>query len=114
MLSKEHKIIRKKDFEGIFRRGIGFREGFLTLRVKQNSSQFSRFAFVVSRKVSKKATVRNKIRRRLRGLIKIQINKITKGVDCVFIALPGLEKKNSGELKNILSSLLGKAGLIKE
>ncbi|MBU3934569.1 ribonuclease P protein component [Patescibacteria group bacterium] len=112
MLSGENRIVKKKDFENIFRRGVSFKEGFLSLKINRNSSQKSRFAFVVSRKVSKKATTRNKIRRQLRELIKLRADKIKKGIDCIFIVLPGIGKKNFEEIKGVVDSLLKKAKLI--
>ena len=110
MLVKKHKIAKKKDFENIFRKGRSFKEGFLILKVNSNPFPTSRFAFVVSQKVSKKAVVRNKIRRRLKELIRVKTSKIKKGKDFVFIALPGLEKQKPLETEENLVSLLEKVG----
>ncbi|MBU4204725.1 ribonuclease P protein component [Patescibacteria group bacterium] len=63
--------------------------------------------------MSKKATIRNKIRRQLKELIRSRVSEIKKGTDNVFIALSGLENKNSDEIKNTLVDLLKKAKLIK-
>ena len=112
MLSKKNRITKKKDFERIFKKGTSFREQFLVLKVTLSPLQASRFTFVVSRKVSKNAVVRNKIRRQLRELMRPQINEIKKRVDGVFIVLPGLENKNFQEIKNILNNLLKKTKLI--
>jgi len=110
MLAKKHKIAKKKDFESIFRRGQSFKEGFLILKTSDSVSPTNRFAFVVSQKVSKKAVVRNQIRRRLGELIRAKTDKIKKGRDFVFIALPGLEKQSPHEIEESLVSLLGKVG----
>ena len=48
---------------------------------------------MVSQKVSKKATIRNKIKRRLTEAIKTETKNIKIGTDLVLIALPGIEKK---------------------
>lgn len=112
MLSKKNRITGKKDFERIFRKGTSFKEKFLILKIIRTLLPLSRFAFVVSQKVSKNATVRNKIRRRLRELIKKQINNKKNGIDGVFIVLPGLEDKNFQEMNDILNNLLKKAKLI--
>ena len=65
MLPKINRIKKKKDFEIIFKKGASFRNNLFTLRFLKNSLGINRFGFVVSQKVSKKAVVRNKVRRRL-------------------------------------------------
>ena len=114
MLSKKYKITKKKDFENIFRQGASFKEGNLILKTNHNSFGINRFALIVSQKVSKKATVRNRIRRQLKELIRPQARNMKKGMDCLFIVLPGLEKENFQGLAKILNNLFKKAGIINE
>ena len=78
-----------------------------------NGLEQSRFGFVVSLKVSKKAVVRNKIKRRFAEIIKANKEKIRNGVDLVLIALPGTEKKDFSEVKNCVDEVFTKAKLIK-
>ena len=68
---------------------------------------------MVSLKVSKKAVVRNKIRRRLSEIIKAEEN-IKTGTDLVIIALPGIEKKEFTEIKESVGAVLVKTGLVKK
>ena len=112
MLPKENRITKKKEFERIFKKGTGFKEGLLLLRVMPNDSGISRFAFIAGLKVSKNATVRNKIKRQLRELTKLQMNNFKKGIDAVLIALPGLEKKEFSEIAIIFNNLFKKAKLL--
>lgn len=112
MLFKKNRVTKKKDFERIFKKGTSFRERFLILKIIPSLSSKSRFAFIASQKVSKNATIRNRVRRQLRELMRPLVVKIEKGVDGVFIALPGIEDKDFQEVKNILYSLLKKAKLI--
>ncbi len=98
MLGKENRLRRKKDFEEIFKKGRSFKESFLVLKILKNNLKVSRFGFVVSQKVSKKAVVRNKIKRRLREIVGLNIKKNLqigggKKVDGALISLPGSEKK---------------------
>ena len=72
MLIKEKRIKKRKDFEIIFRNSKSLKNNLFVLRVAKNNLQISRFGFVVSQKVSKKATVRNKVRRRLAAAIKAE------------------------------------------
>lgn len=112
MLSKKNRITEEKDFDRIFKKGKSFKENFLILKIIPNSLQINRFAFIISKKVSKSAVVRNKIKRQLRELTKIKIDGIKKGFDGVFIVLPGLEDRDPLELKNIFNNLFKKAKII--
>ena len=96
----------------IFKKGKGFKNGFLALRVINNNLPESRFGFVISKKVSQKAVIRNKIKRRLGEIIRADMKKIKKGSDIVFISLPGLEKNNFLEIKELVKNILKKAGLL--
>lgn len=72
----------------------------------------SRFGFIVSQKVSKKASVRNKVKRRLRGLIKLKLPQTKKGIDGVLVALSGLETNNFEEIEKTINKLFKNAKLI--
>ena len=109
MLPKINRLKNKKDIERIFKDGKGFKEDFLILKVVKNNSKNSRFAFVVSQKISKKATLRNKIRRRLNELARTKIKGFKKGMDLTLIALPGLEEKDFWEIDETVNKLFKKA-----
>lgn len=109
MLPKINRIKKKKDFEIIFKKGVSFKNSFLVLKVAKNNLNQNRFGFVISQKVSKKAVVRNKIRRRLSEIINSESKNIKNGLDLVFISLAGLEKKDFSETKDAVSDLLKKA-----
>ncbi len=111
MLPKENRIRKKKDFETVFKKGKTVRDKFLVLRFAENNLKDSRFGFVVSLKVSKKAVLRNKIRRRLSALASLHLSQIKRGRDIAFIAQPGIEKKEFKEIKDIFESII-KKGLL--
>ena len=112
MLAEINRLKQKKDIERVFRKGENFKEDFLILKLAKNSLNKVRFAFIVSQKVSKKATIRNKIRRRLKDLAQSKLKKIKKGMDVLLIALPGLETKDFWEIEEIINKLFSKAKLI--
>jgi len=113
MLAKENRIKKNKDFGIIFKKGKRTREKGLTLNWSANGLDVSRFGFIVSKKVSKKATVRNKIKRRLREIVRGKRHFVKKGMDCALIANPGLEKENYKEISEIIEKLFKRAGLLK-
>ena len=59
MLAKINRIKKKKDFEVIFKNSKSLKNNLFILKVAKNNLGLNRFGFVVSLKISKKATVRN-------------------------------------------------------
>jgi ribonuclease P protein component len=109
MLPKINRIKKKNDFEIIFKKGASYKNSLFILKVFKNDFNYSRFGFIVSSKVSKKAVVRNKVRRRLSEIIKAEFKNIKSGLDMVFISLSDIEKKEFSEIKESAASILTKA-----
>lgn len=66
MISRSHRFRGRKSINEVHRRGHGSRGMFFGVKVLPNSRNNTyRVAVVVSKKVSKSAVVRNRIRRRL-------------------------------------------------
>jgi ribonuclease P protein component len=114
MLEKINRIKKKKDFELIFKNSKSFKNNLFIFKIAKNSLQLNRFGFVVSQKVSKRATDRNKVKRRLSDLVRAKIGSIENGTDLVIIALPGIEKKEFSEIREAVDSSLIRAKLIIE
>jgi ribonuclease P protein component, eubacterial len=112
MLPKINRIKKEKDFGEVFRNSRSFKNALFIFKVKENSIGVNRFGFVVSNKVSKKAVVRNKIKRRLSEAVKIRMGNIKIGRDLVFIALPVIGKKEFSEIKEAVDSALISANLL--
>ena len=113
MLPRENRLKRKKDFRWVLKKGKGFKEGFLFLKITKNGLKNSRFGFIISKKVSNKATIRNKIKRQLRGLIQLKLKTIKTGFDGALMVLPGAKKKNFQEFRNSLDKILIRSGILK-
>ena len=114
MLVAKKRITKEKEFEKIFGKHEVLRAGSLSLRICPNGLDFSRFGFVVSKKVSKKAVVRNKIRRRLSAIVADKMDEIKPGYDVILSAMIGAEGKGYGDLENDLLVLIKKAKLLKK
>jgi len=85
----------------------------LLLKVLETDLSASRLAFVISQKVSKKANIRNKLRRRLKDISqKLLKEKKDRSRDILMIILPGLEKKEYKELESMVKKTFEKLKLI--
>ncbi len=128
MLPKINRLTKKKDFELVFKKGESIKNDFLIFKILKNHLKESRFGFIVSKKVSGKATVRNKIKRRLRKavlnhlkeihLIKFSeaeisqkaklFSRVKKSVDLIIITLPKIEKKEFSEIQEVINNFFNK------
>lgn len=112
MLPKEHRLARKKDFDRIYRQGRSFFIKELGIKTAKNGLDISRFGFVVSLKVSKKAVERNLIKRRLREIIRETLPEIRPGFDCAVIVRPGGKDMDYGKMKSEMRSLLERSNIM--
>jgi len=107
VLSKENRLKKKSDFDFVFSKGRGFGGDFLFLKT-------SRFGFVVSKKVSNKAVIRNKIKRRMSEVVRSNLIKIKEGMDIVIIANKAIKEKDFSTIKEREENLFQRSGLIKK
>jgi ribonuclease P protein component len=112
MLPLKNRLRKKTDIEKVFKKGKGFKEDLLILKKVKNDSEESRFGFIVSQKVSKKASARNKIKRRLKALVEKRLKNIVPGVDVLIMAVPGIEKKDFRGIGKRIDGLFKKAKMI--
>ncbi|MCX6720856.1 MAG: ribonuclease P protein component [Candidatus Staskawiczbacteria bacterium] len=105
MLPKTNRIRKKRDFETIFANSKSLKNSLFIFRIAKNNLGLNRFGFVVSLKVSKRAVVRNKVRRRLAEIMAVEEKSIKPGKDIVLIALPGIEKKEFSEIKEAIHNI---------
>ena len=113
MLARPNRITSDKDFSFIFKKGKFFRSKNFSLRILKTNLKSSRFGFVVSNKVSKKATERNKIKRRLRSVIEADLEQIAAGYDIVFIVAPKIIELDFNSIKEEAETALSKLKLLK-
>lgn len=112
MLNLKNRLRKKKDFDEVFKRGKGFYEKRISLKLAKNGLKSSRFAFVVSTKVSKSAVKRNRLRRQLQEIIRLNLDKIKPGVDAVIMTRPEAVGSDYNELAKELVMILKKARLL--
>ena len=110
MLPKANRLTKKKDFDTVFAGGKSAKGTFLIAKSLENSGNKSRFGFVVSKKVSPKATVRNKIRRQLRRAVAMHLAAMAKPHDVVIITLPPVAKKKFDEIVKEAAAVFKKLG----
>ncbi|MFA5432394.1 MAG: ribonuclease P protein component [Candidatus Paceibacterota bacterium] len=113
MLPKENRLKKEKEFEAVFKSGRTLRGKGVFLRYLTNGTAQTRIGFVVSKKISKLAVERNKVKRRMRDIVRAKKDKLKEGLSIVIVSLPPIKGKTYKEIKEDIESLLGKEELIK-
>ena len=112
MLPKENRLKKREDFNNVFKKGKTTAGKLIFLKALKNNLNISRFGFVISVKISKKAVTRNKIKRQLREIIKRNLPNIKTGIDIVIISRPEIIAKKYQETKEEVEGLFFKAKLL--
>lgn len=81
MLPRPHRLAKDEDLKRLFKVGRLVSNGWGTLKIARNRKKVSRFAVIVGTKVSKNATVRNRLKRQVREAIRNVLPKVQKGFD---------------------------------
>lgn len=114
LLPKINRLRKKKDIQMVLKQGRIIGSDFLFFKFLKNNLNAIRVAFVVSKKISQKAVVRNKIKRRLREVFRIYLSNLKTGYDLVFFAKRGIEKKCFREIQAEVERLFIKTKLLKK
>jgi ribonuclease P protein component len=83
-----------------------------TLKYARNEQIYSRVGFIISKKVSKKATVRNRAKRVFRTCIEKDFARITPGYDILFILQRHILEKDQEILCPLIKDVLVKQKLL--
>ena len=107
-MQRRFRITKNKEFAQIHREGRSAANRLLVIRTLPNGLEWSRFGFVVSKRVGN-AVTRNRVKRRLRELVRQ--SRVKGGWDAVFIARRGAENAEFRQLKRATDNLLRRAKL---
>ena len=85
MLLRTHKLTRRRDIEKLAKTGKGLRSVFFIFKILPNKLEKNRWVIIVSTKVSKKAVIRNRLRRQVREIIRLNFLDDKMGLDIMVI-----------------------------
>lgn len=105
MFAKKNRLAKTKDVESTITHGRAFFNPFFRLKAVFKKEGDSRFTVVVSTKVAKNASLRNRLKRIVREFIKMRLNILRKG-DYVVGLKPGAAKIEESQLLKSLDNLL--------
>lgn len=104
MVHKKNRLQSRHDFRAVFREGIRLHGTHLTLRALRSKTEMSgdhaiapilptRIGISISTKVSKRAVIRNRIKRQIRAAFRYLLPKLLPGWRLVVIVQPSAVKE---------------------
>ena len=111
MLPAPNRLRRRQDFTEVYAKGDRHYGKYLKLRVydTKNLEVQTQVGIVVSKKFSKKAVVRNRIKRQLRAILRAFLPQLKQGFQIVITVVTVSNLPNFLELQDDLANLLNRA-----
>lgn len=109
MLSSKYRLKKKMNFarceiDGKLIQSKSFGVEVLSRGDTENSC----FGFIISTKISKKAVVRNKIKRIISDYLRVNLTKIKSGLDVVFLIKPVILKLSRQQIEKEVDEIATK------
>ncbi|MBP6015431.1 MAG: ribonuclease P protein component [Candidatus Promineofilum sp.] len=114
MLPPHSRLRRSADIGLVRQQGQRWRHPLLILFVytqPPDTKSVSRFAVAVGRHIGQ-ATRRNRIKRRVREIVRLQLGRLGPGYDCLIVVRAGAVQANYSELEAALHQLLIRSGVM--
>ena len=113
MLKKQNQLTKDKEFDNVFKNGKSSYDKVIGVKVIANNLNDSRVGILVSTKISKKAVERNRLKRQIREVIKLDLEAIKPGYDFIVITLAPILGKTSQEITKSIHNHFKKLKLYK-
>jgi ribonuclease P protein component len=109
-MKRKYRLRRNRDFQRVRRHGTSHASPIMVLAFLRNELDYSRFGFVVSKRLGK-AVQRNRLKRRLREATRLRMDQIKPGFDLIVIARTKINQASYQEISDSLDGLLRTAKL---
>lgn len=113
MLNRINRLKKRYQFNYVYKSGEHFSGEHMVLYVVSSKTKNIKVGLAVTKKVGH-AVVRNKIRRRLREIIKKQVPNLKQNNNIIVVARDNISSASFEKLSNEFLKLIKKADLINE
>ena len=103
-LPKNYRLHRQCDYTRVLKFRQRIRVGKFEAASAPNNLQYPRLGLAVSRKVSTKATVRNRLKRLIRESFRLRKPQIN-GMDVIVLVRPGADRLMADEVLSMLDNI---------
>ena len=105
MLKKINRIGSRKEFLEIKNKGKLIGSPAFGILILEKDDEEKKIGFIISKKVSKRAVDRNKIKRRIAEVVKKNLEKFEPGTRIIFLAKKETLNKKVEEIENEIKKL---------
>ena len=113
MLNRINRLKKRYQFNYVYKSGEHFSSEHIVLYVVPSKTKSIKVGFAVTKKVGH-AVVRNKIRRRLREIVRIHLPNLKQSYNIIVVAKENIVDANFEQLGFEMNKLLKKANLFNE
>ena len=113
MLKRINRLKKRYQFNYVYKSGEHFSGEHMVLYVASSKTKNIKVGLAVTKKVGH-AVVRNKVRRRLREIIKTQVPNLKQSNNIIVVARDNITEASFEKLSNEFLKLIKKANLINE
>jgi ribonuclease P protein component len=110
-MQRKFRLRDSADFRRVCQEGESWSNRLLVLCILPNNLDHSRFGFVVSKRIGK-AALRNRVKRRVREVVRVRLPGIPDGWDLVFIARAPIKEAQFTAVEQAAEQLLRRALLL--
>lgn len=114
MLARAYRLRSNADFDRTYKYGRSANAQNFYIKFYQSHYITTRIAVVVSKKISKRAVVRNRCKRRLVELARNHFDELLPGYNVIVMAKTDVSNLLSKDLEREFMTCLSKAGLLVE
>ncbi len=109
MLASRYRLTKRINFARAEIDGNLFQSKSFGVEVfNRKDESNSRFGFIISTKISKKAVIRNKLKRIMSDYIRINLKRIKPGLDIVFLLKPVATKLSREQIEKEADEIITK------
>ena len=111
MLPESNRLRSKRDFRLAYKKGRSFANPMLVLYVRPTRGDACRIGFSISKKLGG-AVERNRIKRRLREVLRAKAAKLSPGFDVILVGRVRLKDAPFNEIDGAVVELLNRAKML--
>lgn len=112
-MEKKYRLRKNIEFKRVYNGGKNFWNRNLILYIKKNKLEESRLGITITKKIGN-AVVRNKIRRRIKELYRLNMHRFKNGYDLIFIPKKNVVDLSYKELESAFLHILKISGILKD
>lgn len=111
-MEKKFRIRKNVEFKKVYKHGKNYWNRNLILYVKKNDKKVTRVGYTITKKIGN-AVTRNRLRRMMKEIYRLNFHNIKEGYDLVFIAKKKLVGISYKELESSMIHIMSLAKLLK-